>query len=168
MCKTRKFVMATLHWKQGLLCDKNLDVIHWVFNLVHYSGLLRGNPHVNQESKEEKALFSFLSSVGSCSTPNNPLQNGGSNSGLLSYSSSNILTPTSKQKSAFAPVRAGLTNSDTGYGSGTSVSSFGMSGLQTGWAHSFYTVSMHCIFLFVLIVYNVDIYSNFIFITLVH
>ena len=27
MCETRKFVMAILHWKQGLLCDKNNDQI---------------------------------------------------------------------------------------------------------------------------------------------
>ena len=28
MCKTRKFVMATLPWKQGLLCDKNGSLMH--------------------------------------------------------------------------------------------------------------------------------------------
>ena len=34
MCKTRKFVLATLHWKQGLLCDKTGSII-CIYHLCH-------------------------------------------------------------------------------------------------------------------------------------
>lgn len=77
----------------------------------------------------------FLASGVTSSASNLPVANSGTNSGLLSYSPASILATNSKQKSAFAPVRAG---SDMGFGSSTS--GFGMSGLQAGWAHTFYNV----------------------------
>ena len=46
MFETRKFVMATLHWKEGLLCDKKLsqcffDVSAGVCVSIHPSGFVR-------------------------------------------------------------------------------------------------------------------------------
>ena len=76
---------------------------------------------------------SFLTSGVTTSATN--LANGGSNSGILSYSPASILAPNSKQKSAFAPVRS---VADMGFGASTG--GFGMSGLQAGWTHTFYNV----------------------------
>ena len=41
--ETRKFVMAILHWKQGLLCDKTKSII----NCVHVCQPDSGNRGLN-------------------------------------------------------------------------------------------------------------------------
>ena len=37
MCETRKFIMALLHWKEGLLCDKLIFVISAIWELLQCS-----------------------------------------------------------------------------------------------------------------------------------
>lgn len=90
-------------------------------------------------SRDHLSSGRFLSS----GAPTNlPLPNSGSSSGILAYSHTSILAPNSKQKSAFAPVKAGLPGSDMGFGASAHAHAggFGMTGLQAGWTHTFYNV----------------------------
>lgn len=57
---------------------------------------------------------------------------------IFVFSPNSILASNSKQKSAFAPVRAAMTGGEMGFGPSTG--GFGMTGLQAGWAHTFYNV----------------------------
>ena len=66
--ETRKFVMAIIHWKQGLLCDKSLIVICLTFTTQSRILMtLKKKPFENTVGKQEKMLvtsiFSFFHNV---------------------------------------------------------------------------------------------------------
>ena len=91
----------------------------------------------------------FLStSEGPCTSPALP-SNAGGVPGIFSFSPANMLAASSvKQKSAFAPVARPAVPGAPEFGSSASPhANFTMSGIQAGWAHPFYSVSIawHCI-----------------------
>ncbi|XP_053407175.1 transcription factor COE3-like isoform X3 [Mercenaria mercenaria] len=108
-----------------------------------YSGQLAVSVQENGQWEDgyNRGQSSSVSPRGYGSTGSTPHSNGSAYSSTMNgYHSSagglGNMASNSKQKSAFAPVRAAMTGGDMGFGPSTG--GFGMTGLQAGWAHTFY------------------------------